>query len=112
MQFLALIYSAEGKDDVDFDQLIQQYMDFEEELKAANVDFSGNALQPVSTATSVKLRNGQQQISDGPFAETKEQLGGYYLFELDNLDQAINWAAKIPSSRYGTIELRPVMDIE
>ena len=112
MQFLALIYSGEDKDDVDVGTLIGQYEALEEEATAAGVLVGGNALEPVSTATSVRLRNGQSEITDGPFAETKEQLGGYFLFECKDLDEAMKWAAKIPSARYGTIELRPIMVFE
>jgi len=109
MQFLALIYSTEGADDVDWSVLIEQYNEFGEQAQAAGVMVGGNALQPVSTATSVQLRNGKNVITDGPFAESKEQLGGYYLLECKDLDEAIEWAAKIPSARYGTIEVRPVI---
>ena len=112
MQFLALIYSTEDADDVDFDTLISQYFAFDEEVKAAEVLVGGNALQPVSTATSVRLRDGKSVVTDGPFAETKEQLGGYYLFECKDLDEALKWAAKIPSARYGTIEVRPIMTFD
>ena len=114
MQFMALIYSSEADgDDVDFETLIAQYTEFQESASAAGVLVGeGNALQPVSTATSVKLRNGKSVITDGPFAETKEQLGGYYLFDCKSLDEALAWAAKIPSARYGTVEVRPVMDFE
>ncbi|TDF34701.1 YciI family protein [Alteromonadaceae bacterium M269] len=112
MQFLALIYSTEDADDVDFDTLISQYFAFDEEVKAAGVLVGGNALQPVSTATSVRLRDGKSVVTDGPFAETKEQLGGYYLFECKDLDEALKWAAKIPSARYGTIEVRPIMTFD
>lgn len=112
MQFLALIYSVEDKDDVDFETLIGQYTALEEEMTEAGVTFSGNALQPVSTATSVQVRDGKIGLHDGPFAETKEQLGGYYLFDCESLDEAVKWAAKIPSARYGTVEVRPVMDFE
>ena len=112
MQFLALIYSAENADDVDVPELIGQYQAFEEEARAAGVGFTGNALEPVSTATSVRFRGGKTQLTDGPFAETKEQLGGYYLLECKDLDEAVMWAAKIPSARYGTIEVRPIMAID
>jgi len=112
MKFLALIYSVEDQDDVDFETLIEQYTALEEEMQREGLVYSGNALQPVSTATSLKLRDGKAEILDGPFAETKEQLGGYYLFDCDTLDEALKWAAKIPSARYGTIEVRPVMDFE
>ena len=112
MQFLALICSTEDADDVDFDTLIGQYMAFEEEANAAGVNKGGNALQPVSTATSVRVRDGHSVITDGPFAETKEQLGGYYLLECKDLDEALKWAAKIPSARYGTVEVRPIMTFD
>lgn len=109
MQFLALIYAGEDQDDVDVETLIGQYQDFEGQLQTAGITFGGNALEAVSTATSVRVRNGKSELTDGPFAETKEQLGGYYLLECKDLDEALHWAAKIPSARYGTIEVRPVM---
>ena len=109
MQYLALIYSTEDGDDVDLPTLISQYEQFDEEAAAAGVLEGGNALEPVSTATSVRVRDGKTQLVDGPFAETKEQLGGYYILNCDSLDEALKWAAKIPSARYGTVEVRPVM---
>jgi len=109
MQFLALIYAGEDSDDVEIGELIEQYRAFDDEANAAGVIVGGNALEAVSTAKSVQLRNGNTHITDGPFAETKEQLGGYYLLECNSLDEAIKWAAKIPSARYGTIEVRPIM---
>ena len=72
----------------------------------------GLYLEPVSTATSVQVRGGSSTYTDGPFAETKEQLGGYYMLECGNLDEALSWASKIPTARYGTIEVRPVMVFE
>ena len=109
MQYLALIYNTEGNDDVDWETLIGQYRAFGEEAGAAGVLGGGNALEPVSTATSLQVRNGKMSLVDGPFAETKEQLGGYYLLECKDLDEALHWAAKIPTARYGTIEVRPIM---
>jgi len=109
MQFLALIYNTEGNDDVDWDTLIQQYGEFGEAAGAAGVLVGGNALEPVSTATSVRVRHGKSELIDGPFAETKEQLGGYYMLDCKDLDEALEWAAKIPTARYGTVEVRPVM---
>lgn len=109
MQFMALIYNTEGSDDVALQELLAQYTAFGEEATQAGVLGKGNALQPVSTATSVRVRAGQAQITDGPFAETKEQLGGYYILDCQDLDEALLWAAKIPTARYGTIEVRPVM---
>ena len=112
MQFIALIYNREGAEDVDMQTLMQQYYGFTEEVKAAGVYVAGDALQPVATATSVRIRNGETSVTDGPFAETKEMLGGYYLLECASLDEALKWAAKIPTARYGTIEVRPVMVFE
>lgn len=109
MQFLALIYAGEDQDDVDMETLMAQYQVFDDQAEAAGILLGGNALEAVSTATSVRVRGGQSELTDGPFAETKEQLGGYYLLECKNLDEALEWAAKIPSARYGTIEVRPVM---
>ena len=68
-----------------------------------------DALQPVSTATSVQMRDGKKIVKDGPFAETKEQLGGYYLLDCKDLDEAVEWASQIPTARTGTIEVRPVI---
>jgi len=108
---MALIYSKEDADDVDFETLISQYQAFDKAVEAAGVLVGGQALQPISTATSVRVRQQKTNITDGPFAETKEQLGGYYLLDCKDLDEAIAWAAKIPSARYGTVEVRPIMDI-
>ena len=71
---------------------------------------AGSELSPVETATTVRVRNGKVQATDGPFAETREQLGGYYIIEVDHLDKAIEWAAKIPSALGGSIEIRPVVE--
>ncbi len=109
MQFLALIYSTEGADDVDWETLIQQYGEFGQRAEAAGVMVGGNALQPISTATSVQLRDGKKVVTDGPFAETKEQLGGYYLLDCKDLDEAVEWASQIPTARYGSIEVRPIV---
>ena len=111
MQFLALIYSKEGSEDVSMPELMEQYTDFSQRVHAAGVMESGNPLQPISTATSVQIRQGKQTILDGPFAETKEQLGGYYLLQCKDLDEAMMWAAQIPTARYGTIEVRPVLEM-
>lgn len=109
MQFLALIYNTEGSEDVDMETLMGQYRTFGEKAGAAGVLAGGNALEPISTATSLQVRKGKTSLTDGPFAETKEQLGGYYMLECKDLDEALQWAAKIPTARYGSIEVRPVM---
>jgi hypothetical protein len=85
------------------------YMTFTEEVKSAKVMLGGEALQPCATATTVRVRDGKTLTTDGPFAETKEQLGGFYLLDCKDLDEAIRWAAKIPGATYGSIEIRPVM---
>ncbi|MCL4131246.1 UNVERIFIED_CONTAM: hypothetical protein GTU68_010758 [Idotea baltica] len=86
------------------------YMGFGEEAGAAGVLVAGEALEPTSSATSVQVRDGDVITTDGPFAETKEQLGGFYIVECDTLDEAVKWAAKIPHAATGTIEVRPVPD--
>ena len=78
-------------------------------VEAGEKILGGNALQPTPTATTVRVRGGDRLVTDGPFAETKEQLGGYYLLECKDLDEAIEWAAKIPGARNGSIEVRPIM---
>jgi hypothetical protein len=90
-------------------RLFGEYMQFTEGIKASGHYVSGAPLQPVATATSVRIRNAKQLVTDGPFAETQEQLGGYYLVEARDLNEAIGIAARIPSVRFGTIEVRPVM---
>jgi len=81
------------------------------ELQAKGQYLGASPLQPVSTATSVRMREGKRLVTDGPFAETREQLGGFYLIDANNLDEAINIAAKIPGARKGTVEIRPVLEI-
>ncbi len=113
MQFLCLIYSTEGvgpqPGSEEFGAYIQEYMDFGAHCTENGVMQGGNALQPVATASTVTVENGTTEIKDGPFAETKEQLGGYYLLDCKDLDEALEYAAKIPTARHGRIEVRPVM---
>jgi hypothetical protein len=89
-------------------QMMGEYRQFSEQIRASGHYIDGSQLQPASTATSVRVRNGKPLVTDGPFAETREQLGGYYLVEAANLDEAIKLAARIPSARSGTIEVRPL----
>ena len=113
MKYLCLIYDEEKKLGAmpkgESDAFMGEYFGFTEGIKKSGHYLGGNALQPVQTATTVRVRNGKVSTTDGPFAETKEQLGGYYLIEAKNLDDAIQVAAKIPSSRIGSIEVRPIM---
>ncbi len=116
MQYLLLIYANENDDPrpgtPEGDAFMGDYYKFTDEVKTKNAHLGSNALQPVATATTVRVRNGKTQTTDGPFAETKEQLGGYYLLECKDLDDAIEYAAKIPSARHGSIEIRPIMTFE
>jgi hypothetical protein len=83
---------------------------FTEELQAAGIMRAGDALHPSDTATTVRVRDGETQVTDGPFAETKETLGGYYLIDVPDLDTALKHAAKVPNVGYGSVEVRPVVD--
>ncbi len=113
---MALIYSAEnagpqyGTDE--FNKMLADYQSVTEQFIKDGVFVSGDGLQDVNTATTISVRNGKVETIDGPFAETKEQLGGYYLFECDNLDQALKYAAMIPSAKYGRVEVRPLMNYD
>ncbi|MCB0970021.1 MAG: YciI family protein [Acidimicrobiales bacterium] len=88
-----------------------QWFAVTEEMAQAGVMQGGEALQPVETATTVRVRDGKVSATDGPFAETKELLGGYYLLDVADLDEAMAWAAKLPNAPYGSIEIRPVMEL-
>ena len=92
----------------DSDALMGEYFAFTEGIKKTGHYVGGEALKPVHTATTVRVRNGKMSTTDGPFAETKEQLGGYYMIEAKDLNEAIQVAAKIPSARTGSVEVRPI----
>lgn len=112
MQYLLLIYENEAKaptSDEEMGKIIAEYQAFTESIKKAGSFLGGEALQPVSTATTVRVRDGKTTMTDGPFAETNEQLGGYYLVEAKDLDEAVAIAARIPAARGGSIEVRPLM---
>jgi hypothetical protein len=113
MQYLLLIYENEGasktRDAETQKQFMGDYQKFTDGIKASGHFLAADALQPVSTATTVRIRDGKTLTTDGPFAETKEQLGGFYLIEAKDLDEALAIAARIPSAKFGCIEVRPVM---
>ena len=113
MQYMLLIYGDEqiweSLSDDELQSVYAEYGRLSQELRERNAYIDGSELQSSSTATSVRVRDGETQVTDGPFAETKEALGGYYLVEAASLDDAIEWAAKIPSARAGTVEVRPVV---
>jgi hypothetical protein len=110
MQYMLLIYEAPGSwPEDEQDQMMRDYFAYTEELKQAGAYVAGDALQPTSTATSVQVRDGETVFTDGPFAETREHLGGYYLIDVDSDDDARHWASKIPAARVGTIEIRKIV---
>jgi hypothetical protein len=112
MQYLLLIYSNEaemaGRTASAIASMTAEYTDFTKGIIKAGQFKAGDRLKPTSSATTVRIRNGQMAATDGPFAETREQLGGYYLVEAKNLDEAIAIAARIPGAKHGSIEVRPV----
>ena len=115
MQYLLLIYAAEAdrpKDPAVLNQMLPAYREFTEAIIKSGNFKAGDALQPVATATTVRVREGKTMTTDGPFAETREQLGGYYLIDAKNLDEAIAIAARVPSAKFGSIEVRPIMKFD
>jgi hypothetical protein len=116
MKYLLTIYGDEsGWNDLspeEGQQIMAAYGAFGQAAQDAGVLLGGEGLQSSSTATTVKVRDGETITTDGPFAETREQLGGYYLLDCKDLDEAIGWAARIPGAQQGSIEVRPVMDYE
>ena len=112
MKYLCLIYDNEGalaarsKDEVD--RLHREYMKFTDDIRASRHMLAGEGLMPVSSATTVRVRNGKLGTTDGPFAETKEQLGGFYMIEATDLNEAIQIGGRIPSASTGSIEVRPI----
>jgi hypothetical protein len=113
MKFMLLIYDNEqawGKmTEAERTKIMGEYMQFTQAIGASGHHKSSSQLQPTATAASVRVRDGKRLVTDGPFAETREQLGGYYLIEAKDLDEAIEIAARIPSSRMGTVEVRPLV---
>jgi hypothetical protein len=114
MRYLLLIYGPEDVPDPTPDeqgQVMAAYNAFTEHIRSKNAYLGGEALEPTPTATTVRVRDGQTLTTDGPFAETKEALGGYYLVEAKDLDEAIDFAARIPGAQSGSIEVRPIWEI-
>ena len=113
MQYLLLIYRNEAQqskmDPADYQKLLTEYSAYTQSIVQSGNFKAGDGLQPTSTATTVRVRDGKTLATDGPFAETREQLGGYYLVEARDLDAAIAMAARIPGARDGSIEVGPVM---
>jgi hypothetical protein len=116
VKYLLTIYADESRyatmTPEDSAALMEAYGRFGADAQAAGVLLGGEGLQPTATATTVRVRDGETLLTDGPFAETREQLGGYYLLDCADLDDANRWAARIPDATGGAVEVRPVMDYE
>lgn len=112
MQYMILIYGDEKayskQSEAEMGQVYAEYMAYNKELALAGVLVGGASLQSITKATTLRVRNGKTNTTDGPFAETKEQLGGYYIVNVPNLDEALKWAAKCPGAKHGSIEVRPL----
>lgn len=112
MKYLLMIYASEAGETAmspeDTGKMMQAYGAYTEALVKAGAMQAGERLRPSSDATSVRVRNGKTEVLNGPYAETREQLGGYYLVDVPDLDAALSWAARCPSSSHGTIEVRPI----
>ena len=117
MQYLLLIYGDERAQSEGWEKLSEEeqsgemraWYSYTEELQKAGVHVAGEALQPTGVAKTIRVEGGERLVTDGPFAETKEQLGGYYVVDVDSEEQALDWAAKMPSLPNGSVEVRPIM---
>ena len=112
MEYLLMIYSDEAalqsQSQDNINRLVGAYNAYTEAVKSAGVLVGSNRLRPTNTATTVRVADGKTQVLNGPYAETKEQLGGYYLIDVPDLDAALSWAARCPGAEYGSIEVRPI----
>jgi hypothetical protein len=115
MQYLLMIYGGEAamqnRSQEEIGRVVGAFMAYTEAVKSAGVLVGSNRLRPTNTATTVRLADGKTQVLNGPYAETREQLGGYYLIDVPDLDAALSWAARCPGAEYGTIEVRPVWEM-
>ena len=113
MRYLLMIYTSEAEDakrtPEEGEANMKAYYAFTKEVTDSGHYLGGEALQPISSATSVRVRDSEVITSDGPFAETKEQLGGYYIIDCEHMDEAIRWASQVPSAIFGSVEIRPIM---
>jgi hypothetical protein len=112
MKYMLLIYLDEqALSEAERQECYAESTQLAQEIYSSGQYLAANPLHPTSMATSVRVRNGKRLVTDGPFAETREQLGGYFLIEANNLDEAIGIAGRIPMARKGTVEVRPIIDI-
>ena len=113
MKYMLLVYLAEdAMSDSEREHCYVESAQLAQDLSASGKYLAASPLHPVSTATSVRVRSGKRLVTDGPFAETREHLGGYYLVDARDLDEAMSIAERIPGAKYGTIEIRPVLEIK
>ena len=113
MKYMLLIYGDEGAwTEGERNECYQESAELAQQLEASGCYLGASPLQPVSTATTVRVRNGKSLITDGPFAELREQLGGYFLIDAKHLDEAIGIASRIPAARKGTVEIRPIVELQ
>jgi len=108
MKYLLLMYTDESEAPQDTSELQAIWKDFRKEIQASDVFVSSGGIPSLDATTTVRVREGKSLITDGPFAETHEQLGGYFVLDCQDLDEALHWAAKIPAAKYGSIEIRPL----
>jgi hypothetical protein len=112
MQYLLMVYGEEAamqhRSKEDIDRVVGAFMAYTDAMKSAGVLVGSNRLRPTSDATTVRIVEGKTQVLNGPYAETREQLGGYYLIDVPNLDAALSWASRCPAASYGTVEVRPI----
>ncbi len=115
MEYLLLIYGNEGDlaqlRESDHAAMMQEFIEFNQSIQRSGNFRAGSRLRPVATATTVRMRDGKRTVTDGPFAETREQLGGYYLIEAKDLDEALGIAERIPAARWGSVEVRPLAPV-
>lgn len=115
MKYICLIYSDEASNPVpgtpEFGEMMGGYMAFGEKTRADGVFVAGEPLEKIATASTVSVRDGKRIVTDGPFAETKEQLGGFYILDCEDLDAALGYAEMIPTATHGRVEVRPIMNI-
>ena len=115
MKYMLMIFSSEAEENAmkpaDIQGIMQAYGAYTEALAKAGALKEGERLRPIADATTVRVRGGKTEVLNGPYAETREQLGGYYVIDVPDLDAALSWAARCPSSSYGTIEVRPIWEM-
>jgi len=115
MKYVLLIYHDEttwnDQNEAEHQQIYDEYRSLIQRLQSSGKYLGGDQLQPRATASVIRVRDGKPLVTDGPFAETREQIGGFFLIDVKNLDEAIAWAAKVPSARLGSIEVRPIWEV-